>query len=105
MAKTKIRDPEQLGFTRAGPAVLPDGRGRITLPKSVRVRLGEGVSFATYVNDAGQVVLDPVVELPMRERWIYQNPRALAALKAGLNSAVDESLVDLGSFAKHADDD
>lgn len=101
-------DPEKSGFKRV-TSVEPDNKGRVTLGKllgklQAQVNMASG-RFAVYVNDAGQIVLDPTVEIPMREQWIYKNPKALKALQKGLISAVSKPLVNLGSFAKHAKDD
>jgi hypothetical protein len=100
----RAQDPERLGFKRVA-SLAPDERGRITLAKLLKLRRTEGTSFAAYVNDAGQIMLDPVVEVPERERWLYQSPKAMKALKAGLDSAAKKPPVSLGSFAKYAKDD
>ncbi|MHB1843738.1 MAG: hypothetical protein ACYCWW_02745 [Deltaproteobacteria bacterium] len=65
---------------------------------------GAGASFAAYVNDAGQIMLDPVVEVPAREQWLYKSPEAMKALRAGLDSAATKPPRSLGSFAKYARD-
>jgi hypothetical protein len=100
----RTQDPEKLGFKRV-TSLAPDERGRVTLSKVLKQLGVEGASFAAYVNDAGQIMLDPVIEVPVRERWLYQNPKAIRALKAGLDSAVQKAPVNLGSFAKYTKDD
>jgi hypothetical protein len=96
------QDPEKLGFKRVA-SLAPDERGRVTLTKLFQRGSG-GVSFAAYVNDAGQIMLDPVVEIPAREQWLYRNPKAMKALKAGLESGAEKPPKSLGSFAKYARD-
>src|SRR5450631_1142866 len=98
------QDPERLGFKRVA-SLAPDERGRITLSKLLKQWRTKGTSFAAYVNEAGQIMLDPMVEVPARERWVYESPKALKALKAGLDSAARKPTVSLGSFAKYAKDD
>ena len=98
------QDPEKLGFKRVA-SLAPDDRGRITLSKLLKQRHNEGTAFAAYVNEAGQIMLDPVVEVPARERWLYQSPKAMKALKGGLESGARRPAVSLGSFAKYAKDD
>lgn len=55
------------------------------------------------MNDAGQILLDPVVKIPEREVWIWQNFTVRASLETGIEQANKSELHDLGSFAQHAD--
>ncbi len=99
-------EPERMGFTRV-TSVEADDKGRVTLGKVIQkppTQMAHG-RFAVYVNDAGQIVLDPTLEIPVREQWIYKNAKALKALQRGLASAATKPMVDLGSFAKYARDD
>jgi hypothetical protein len=75
----------------------PDSKGRITLGK-----LAEGISsFRAHREENGRVVLEPFVEIPAREHWIFKNPEALASLKRGIADATDGRTVSRGSFKKH----
>ena len=60
-----------------------DGRRRLTLgelPKgSKRVRI--------YKNDRGEVLLQPLVEIPASEVWLFENEEALESVKKGLKEA------------------
>ena len=62
-----------------------DDRSRLTLGKLVRgskrVRL--------YKNDRGEVLLQPVVEIPASELWLFQNRDALEQVKKGLRDAAE----------------
>jgi hypothetical protein len=96
-------------FKRVGDAALDD-RKRISLTKPLeflKEKLGDPleaeVRFGIYVNDAGQLLLSPEVSVPMHEVWLYQNPKALKSVLKGLQQSGAGKLVDLGSFAKHAD--
>jgi hypothetical protein len=61
----------------------PDAKGRITLGK-----LAEGVSsYRARRQKNGTIVLEPFVEIPADERWLYENERALEDVKAGLEDA------------------
>ena len=88
-----------------------DERKRVSLAKameSVKGAFGdaEGVRFAIYVNDAGQILLSPEIAVPLHELWLYKNPDALAMVLRGLEQAgKSELLKDLGSFEKYADDE
>jgi hypothetical protein len=60
-----------------------DERHRITLGELVkdtrRVRI--------YRNARGELLLQPVVEIPAAEAWLFQNQAALTAVKKGLEDA------------------
>ena len=60
-----------------------DDRNRLTLGEllkgSKRVRL--------YKNDRGEVLLQPVVEIPASELWLFQNKEALKSVQKGLKDA------------------
>ncbi len=76
----------------------PDAKGRITLGK-----LAEGVSsYRARRQKDGKIVLEPFVEIPAEERWLWENKEALAAVKRGIADAKAGRLVSLGSFAKYA---
>lgn len=78
----------------------PDSKGRITLGK-----LAEGVSsFRARLTDDGNILLEPFAEVPAREKWLFDNPSALGAVKAGLEQAAAGKTRPRGSFAKYADE-
>ena len=60
-----------------------DDRTRITLGDLVkgykRVKL--------YKNDRGEVLLQPITEIPASELWLFQNKEALENVKNGLKDA------------------
>ncbi len=60
-----------------------DDRNRLTLGELLkgfkRVRL--------YKNDRGEVLLQPVVEIPASEVWLFQNKEAFESVKKGLKDA------------------
>lgn len=79
----------------------PDSKGRIALGA-----LAKGVSsFRVHKEENGRVVLEPFVEIPERERWLYKNPEALAMVEQGLREYGEGKIVSLGSFAQYLDDD
>jgi predicted transcriptional regulator len=81
--------------------VRPDSKGRIALGK-----LAKGVSsYRLHQETDGRLILEPFVEIPERERWLYKNPAALAAVEEGLRDVAAGRIVSLGSFAQYADDD
>lgn len=62
------------------PRLRPDSKGRITLGK-----LADGVtSYRARRQKDGKILLEPFIEIPAEERWVYENPDILAAIKRGL---------------------
>jgi hypothetical protein len=61
--------------------------------------------FMVYVNEAGQILLEPSVSVPLREAWLYKNPKALAKVREGLAQLGKYKPRSLGSFAQYADDE
>ena len=79
----------------------PDAKGRIALGK-----LAKGISsYRLHQESNGRLILEPYVEIPERERWLYKNPAASASVEAGLRDVAAGRIVSLGSFAQYADDD
>jgi len=83
--------------------VRPDSKRRLTLGKAL-AGLDDDVRFDVYRNASGQIVLDPQVSIPASEAWLYRNPKALAAVRKGLQEAADGKAVFVGSFAKYAEE-
>lgn len=78
----------------------PDSKGRISLGK-----LAQGVSsFQARCMEDGSIVLEPFTEIPAREKWLFDNPVALSAVKSGLDQAAAGKTRALGSFAGYADE-
>ena len=82
--------------------IKPDVKGRICLGK-----LAEGVSsFTVQVDKHHRIILEPQVEIPAREKWLFDNKAALKSVKQGIEDAKTGKLHDLGSFAQYlAEDD
>lgn len=80
--------------------VRPDSKGRITLGK-----LAEGVSsFLVSEQPGGVFLLEPMVEIPAREKWLFENKRALESVRTGLAQSAKEKVRSRGSFAKYVDE-
>ncbi len=79
----------------------PDSKGRISLGK-----LAQGVSsFRARRMEDGSIVLEPFIEIPAREKWLFDNPVALRAVKAGLDQAAAGKARAIGSCAQYTDED
>jgi len=75
----------------------PDSKGRITLGK-----LAEGVSSYRARRQAdGKIILEPFVEIPAEERWLWDNKEALKSVIKGIEDAKAGRLVSRGSFKKY----
>jgi hypothetical protein len=106
-------EPLSREFEFVGEAGI-DERKRLSLTKVLgllKARLGdlsaapENLRFRLYVNNAGQVLLDPAVSVPIHEVWLYRNPKALAKVREGLAQAAKGELHDRGSLDKFVDDE
>jgi hypothetical protein len=73
-----------------------DSRKRISLTKLLPK--GKISSVRAYKKD-DRIILEPMVEIPVREVWLYENKTALIKVKTGLSQ---KGTVKRGSFAKHA---
>ena len=60
-----------------------DERNRLTVGEILkgckRIRL--------YRNDSGEVLLQPIAEIPASELWLFRNPEAINEIREGLGDA------------------
>ena len=74
--------------------LVVDSRKRISLTKL----LPEGkISSVRAYRENDRIILEPMVEIPAREAWLYANKDALETVKRGLSQ---KGKVKRGSFAK-----
>ncbi|MGE4497184.1 MAG: hypothetical protein AB7E48_04835 [Deferribacterales bacterium] len=79
----------------------PDSKGRIALGS-----LLHGVSSVKVtVDERNRIILEPFVEIPAAEAWLYRNKEAFSKVKKGLDDSANGRLHDLGSFAGFSEDD
>lgn len=78
--------------------VTPDNRGRVNIGVATKDK-----SYRVLQNAEGEILMVPVVTIPEREVWLYQNPDAMAAVKQGIAEAEAGNIHDMGSFAQYAD--
>jgi hypothetical protein len=98
MAKNDTLD--NLGFQARKGYVHPDARGRLTLGSAAR-----DADYRVFVNEKGQILLDPVVPIPASEAWLWESPSLRASMERALRQAEEGKFEDLGSFAQYADED
>lgn len=75
-----------------------DSRKRISLTKLIHT-LNVRTVRAYWKDD--KIVLEPMVEVPVKEAWLYENEKALKKVKTGLSQ---KGTVKRGSFARYAKD-
>ena len=81
--------------------VRPDSKGRIALGE-----FAKGVSsFIVLQGSDGSLHLEPQVEIPAREKWLFNNKSALTSVRKGIKEAQDGKIKSLGSFGKYATDE
>jgi len=77
-------------FQEVGTRTMDD-RNRLTLGEIFkgykRIRL--------YKNERGEVLLQPVVEVPASELWLFQNKEALKSVQRGLKEASEGKITKL----------
>lgn len=69
-------------FRTLKESIRTDERGRITIGNEAK-----GKTCQFLVNDLGQILLEPVITIPERERWLFANPKALSSVKQGLKES------------------
>ena len=79
----------------------PDSKGRITLGT-----LAKGISgFSMRQEPNGTVILEPFVEIPINEKWLFDNTVALNKVRTGLEQLKKHQLIDRGSFSEFANEE
>ena len=91
-------------FSTTTSTVEVDNDGRLLLGLFLKQDIANQ-SYRILVNDMGQILLDPLTNIPEQERWLWKNPEALTSLERGLQQAAAGDVHDLGSFAEYADID
>lgn len=75
--------------------VRPDAKGRIVLGA-----LANGVSSYTVTHDHGRIILEPNVEIPAKERWLWENAAAFQQVTNGLQDSAAGRVTSLGDFTQ-----
>lgn len=88
-------------FKIVAEGVKLDAKKRVLLSK---VPVPKGVTFHIYLNNIGQIVLDPHVSIPASEVWLWENKEALTSVKRGLLESAQGLAKSRGSFAEYAED-
>jgi hypothetical protein len=79
----------------------PDAKGRIFLGK-----LAEGVSsYHAYMDKDHRIILEPFTEIPLREKWLFENQQAYESVQRGLEDSNTGVLKGKGTFSRYLDAD
>jgi hypothetical protein len=85
-------------MTEPRKTVRPDSKGRITLGA-----LAAGTSsFRVYRDDLGRIILEPQVEVPAAEAWLWRNAAAMKSVQQGLKDSAEGKLHKRSGFARFA---
>lgn len=74
-------------WTEIGVVSGPDSQNRIVITPIVTFLKQRIDSFKVFINATGNVLLQPMVSLPLEEAWPYQNPEILASVSKGIEEA------------------
>jgi len=81
-----------------------DAKKRISLgEKLLKLIRKTPEAYKIFVDKEGDILLRPVVTIPAREAWIYENPKILKQIRVGLSEAKQgktQKVKNLGSFLK-----
>lgn len=96
-------------FELYGETTLDD-RNRVSLTHAIKelrrmFDIPEQIQFSISINKNGQILLSPMISIPLAELWLFKNPKALESVMRGLEQAKAGKLVTRESFAQYADDD
>ncbi len=79
------------------------GETRTDSKKRVVLRGNVSKHYMAYVNDAGQILLEPMVLLPVRQARRSKDPALIAALRQSVQQAREGRLVKMPSLTKRAE--
>ncbi|HEY9702302.1 MAG TPA: hypothetical protein V6C58_07635 [Allocoleopsis sp.] len=59
--------------------------------------------YRIFTNNLGQILLEPIANIPEPERWLWQNPEALNSVQRGLEQVAKGEVHYLGDFSQYQD--
>lgn len=89
-----------MGKRKMGAHKIVDDRGRLLLGADYANK-----SYLVEEKENGEIVLIPAITIPVREKWLFDNKKALESVKRGLDDAKAGRTKARGSFAKYVDED
>ena len=72
-----------------------DSKNRITIGEKI-IKLismqAKADGFQIFYSEEGDILLRPMISIPSKEAWIYQNPKVLGSIRQGLTEAKEEKI-------------
>lgn len=81
-----------------------DTKGRVSLGRL----LHDGISgFKAHWDQQNRLILEPLTEIPAREKWVFETPGVLEGLDEAMQQVKEGKVhrLDLGRFQKNLDED
>ena len=100
-----IKISKEDGMKKQSSTVKMDNKQRVCVTRALSKEERENFSSFRMYREGGKIILEPIIEVPAKDHWIYNDPKALASLMRGIKDAEEGRLNDLGSFAKDATED
>lgn len=78
-----------------------DSKNRINLGEKILRFLTKADSFKVFIGKEGDILLRPMVNIPSKEAWLFQNPKVLNQIRQGLIEAQQgktQKIEDLDAF-------
>ena len=63
----------------------PDAKGRITLGSLAK----DATGFSVSIDKQHRIILEPLVEIPAREKWLFENKATLNQVRKGIQDAAE----------------
>jgi hypothetical protein len=76
----------------------PDSKGRLSLGALAKDISG----FKVRINkETHEITLTPYAEIPLKEKWLFENEAAMKSVKAGLRQSLKGKIKERGNFTDH----
>ncbi len=59
--------------------------------------------YRIFTNNSGQILLEPITNIPQEEQWLWQNSEVIASVKKGIEQASKGEIHYLGDFSQYQD--
>lgn len=85
-----------------------DDRNRINIGtdivKKIKNLFKKVDSFEVFLGEDGDILLRPSANIPSKELWLYQNPKALDMVRKGLKEAKEGDVIQVDDVDEYLED-